>query len=67
MKERKVRLYSMPLAEVQSLSKLFEENHEDTIQYINHLFESQKRSPYLIHNHVRLERAIFDNKLGETY
>jgi MoxR-like ATPase len=63
--ERKVRLYSMPLVDVQSLPVTLEENYKDTIQYIKDLFEQQKRSPYRIHNHVQLERAVFNQEERE--
>jgi hypothetical protein len=52
---RSVRLYSMSIVDVQSLPKTLEENFEDTIEYINKIFQNQKRSQYRIYNWGQLE------------
>ncbi|UPM53660.1 AAA family ATPase [Gottfriedia acidiceleris] len=64
--ERNVRLYYMPLVDVQSLPKTLEENYKDTLQYILNLFETQKRSPYRIHNQVQIESAIFNYEMRDN-
>jgi hypothetical protein len=62
---RSVRLYSMSIVDVQSLPKTLEENFEDTIEYINKIFQNQKRSQYRIYNWGQLEQAIFNNEVRE--